>query len=655
MLPGEFSHFRVLSRLGEGGMGEVFLAEDLSLNRKVALKFLFAEDQGRLIREARAVAHLDHPFICKVYEVGEHDGRPFFAMEYVDGVTLKDRLTGGALPRKDAIRIAGEIADALHFAHTRSIVHRDLKPANVMLGADGHVKVMDFGIAKRLAAPVAAEAVTMGVATVSLPGAMTGTLAYMSPEQLRGDAIDQRSDVFAFGLLLHELVSGTHPFLRASGVETANAILNDPTPVLDQSVTGGSQLLSHIAARCLEKDRDRRYQSLGDVRIELDGLTAPAPPAAAPTVKRRNKPAWIAAAALGGMLALGAVHTVWPLPFLTPEPVLAFKERDWIVVADFNNLTNDPVFDSSLRLALQVALAQSQYVNVYPQDRVAGTLRRMQRKPAGRLDEALAVEVALRDNVRGVLACDIALLGSRYSITARVVDPQTRAAVLTDSVTANGKDEVLAALDQLAKRVRSSLGESISRMSAQSRPLPLATTSSLEALKLFTDSLKLDRASDDNASMQLLQEAVKVDPEFALAHAELGRRHYLAAAQGTRELAEKHYQIALGLTDRLTLRERLWIQASVEDSRGHREEAVDAFKAYLAQYPTIRRRFFGWHGRKWRAFSGIRTRSRTSSASSRCSRTTPARTSTSRRPMRGWTTMRRRFPSIRKPSNFRPI
>ncbi len=383
MLPGEFSHFRVLSRLGEGGMGEVFLAEDLSLNRKVALKFLFAEDQGRLIREARAVAHLDHPFICKVYEVGEHDGRPFFAMEYVDGVTLKDRLTGGPLPRKDAIRIAGEIADALHFAHTRSIVHRDLKPANVMLGADGHVKVMDFGIAKRLAAPVAAEAVTMGVATVSLPGAMTGTLAYMSPEQLRGDAIDQRSDVFAFGLLLHELLSGTHPFLRASGVETANAILNDPTPALDQTVTGGSQLLSHIAARCLEKDRDRRYQSLGDVRIELDGLTGPAPPAAAPTVKRRNKPAWIAAAALGGMLALGAVHTVWPLPFLTPEPVLAFKERDWIVVADFNNLTNDPVFDSSLRLALQVALAQSQYVNVYPQDRVAGTLRRMQRKPAG--------------------------------------------------------------------------------------------------------------------------------------------------------------------------------------------------------------------------------------------------------------------------------
>ena len=181
----------------------------------------------RLLREARAAAQLDHPFICKVYEVGEHDGRAFFAMEFVEGVTLKARLASGRLTTDEALRIGGEIAEALNFAHSRGIVHRDIKPANVMLAADGHVKVMDFGVAKRMVAPPGAEDVTAGAATATLPGEPTGTLAYMSPEQIRGEPIDARSDVFAFGVLLHELLTGTHPFKRSSAIETAHAILNE--------------------------------------------------------------------------------------------------------------------------------------------------------------------------------------------------------------------------------------------------------------------------------------------------------------------------------------------------------------------------------------------------------------------------------------------
>ena len=583
MVPNQVSRYRVLSRLGHGGMGEVFLAEDLSLHRKVALKFLLPsldDADKRLVREARAAAHLDHPFICKVYEVGEHEGRRFFAMEYVEGTSLKERLAGGRVSQKEAVRIAVEVADALQFAHTRGIVHRDLKPANVMVGTDGHVKVMDFGIAKRLATQVSADAATAEVTTVSLPGEVTGTLAYMSPEQLRNEPVDQRSDVFAFGVLLYELLAGKHPFMRGSAIETATAILNDAPAPLDHTTRGTSPLLEHIVARCLEKDRERRYQSLADIRIELDALGAPSS-AAVPAPRNRSR--WIAGAILGGAIALGVAHWIHPLPFLAPEPALAFKERDWIVVADFNNLTGDSVFDSSLRLALEVAIAQSQYVNVYPRDRVAATLRRMQRTPSGRLDEGLAAEVAQRDSVRAVLACDIAQLGSHYSITARVLDPQTRVAVLTDSVNASSRDDVLAALDRLAKRVRTGLGESLSLLSAQSRPLPVVTTSSLDALKMYADSLK--SGGDSNASLELARQAVVLDPQFALAHAEIGRRYYLEAERATRELAEKHYLIALGLADRLTVRERLWIQASVEDSRGNREQAVNAFNVYLAQYP----------------------------------------------------------------------
>jgi eukaryotic-like serine/threonine-protein kinase len=586
MVPSQFSRYRVLSRLGQGGMGEVFLAEDLSLNRKVALKFLLAHTgdltaDARLVREARAAAHLDHPFICKVYEVGEQDGRPFFAMEYVDGVTIKDRLAGGRIARKDTLRVLAEVADALQFAHARGIIHRDLKPANVMLGADGHVKVMDFGIAKRLQAAIPADALTAALSTATLPGEVTGTLAYMSPEQIRGEPVDQRSDVFAFGVLMHEMFTGTHPFLRSSPLETATAILNQPAPSVEAAIPDSPPMLTHIVARCLEKDRARRYQSLSDVRIELDALDAPA------TIARpaRRSARWIASALLAAAATVGLLYSLWPLPFLAPEPVLAFRERDWVVIADFNNLTGDPVFDGSLRRALEVAIGQSQYVNVYPQDRVASTLRRMQRDPAGRLDKALAAEVALRDNIRGVLVCDIALLGDLYSITLEVLDPRNHESVLTDSATANSKSDVLGALDQLATRARTSLGESLATSSTQTRPLPSVTTSSLDALKLYAESMKLVESRQESASLQLLRQAVALDPQFALAHAALGRHYYLQSSSDTRQLGEKHYQTALNLTDRLTLRERLFVQASVEDSRGNRRQAADAFTAYLVQYP----------------------------------------------------------------------
>ena len=577
-------------------MGEVFLAEDLSLGRKVALKFLSAAHTGdqharqRLLHEAQAAASLDHPFICKVYEVGQNDDQPFIAMEYVEGTTLKERLATGAISIEEAVRVGCEIAEAVDFGHVRRIVHRDLKPANIMLTADGHVKVMDFGVAKRLTSRDADLSTIAGGMTA--PGDIVGTPAYMSPEQLRGEAVDGRSDVFAFGLLFYEMLTGTHPYGRPTVIETASAILNEPQPVLRERLAAAPALLEHVVGRCLAKNPTKRYQSLADVRTELESVArgAPTPPPRKAVARERR---WMAAAALAIALA-GSAFVLWRWPDSLPfsQNALAFQERDWILLADFENLTQEPVFDRSLKLAMEVGIAQSQFVNVFPPARVNEALQRMQKK-ADRLDVALAMDVAEREAVRGVLACTIAKVGNQYLLTAQLMDPTTKAIALTDSERAAGQDEVLEALDKLATRLRRRLGESLGALSATNVPMPQATTASLEALRLYTDSFDASRKDDGT---ELLRQALDLDDSFALAHAELGHRYYLAGARASRVVGEEHFVKALSLADRLTPRERLWITALAEDSRGNRQLAADAYRNYVDRYKDDARAWFrlGW-------------------------------------------------------------
>jgi tetratricopeptide (TPR) repeat protein len=346
-------------------------------------------------------------------------------------------------------------------------------------------------------------------------------------------------------------------------------------------------------SRCLEKETDRRYQSLRDVQIELSTLadgTGSSSARRAPSQPKRNWKWLIAAAAL--VAVLGGILGFWIWGRLS-EPALAFNERDWILISDFENLTGDAVFDGPLRLALEVGVAQSRYVNVLPPQRLQAALQRMKRPTTERLDETLASEVALREGAKAVLSGSISQVGDVYALTARLVDPQSRAAVLTESVQARGKQEVLGALDELATRVRRELGESLSTISQAAVPLPNATTASLEALKLYADSM---RQKDDAASNTLMRQALKVDPDFAMAHAEMGRRYYLKPDRAVRLEAEKHIARALSLVDRLTPRERLWIQATADDARGLRVRAVDGYRTYLAQYPDDGRAWFrmGW-------------------------------------------------------------
>ena len=614
MIGSQISHYRILSKIGQGGMGEVYLAEDLQLDRKVALKFLpegQAPDETarrRLLREANAAARLDHPFITKVYEVGEGafqagaPGIPFIAMELVEGETLKARLARGPLPMPDALRIASEIAEALEFARQRGIVHRDLKPANVMLTSDGHAKVMDFGIAKHVSIR-AADGGRVDGPSMTSTGEITGTPAYMAPEQLKGLPLDSRADIFALGVCLYEMVTGTHPFMKDSAFATADVILNQPAPPLDRYLKDPPPGLEHVFRRALAKEPDGRYQSFKDLRIDLGAVELPQTRTAiAPPVRARTRPKWRFAAVVAlGLAAAGVLAWwVWPIQLSISRRALAFNQRDWIVITDFENLTSDPVFDRSLRVGLDVAIAQSQYVNVFPPSRVQETLRLMKKDAGAPLNEALASEIALRERIKAVLACSITAVGDSYTITAKVIDPQTRAAVQTDSAQARGKDGVLPALDELATRVRRNLGESLNSVSAQKMALPRATTASLEALRLYAESLRTD---ESDVRLQQLRQATAVDPDFAMAHAALGHAYYLSPNRQHRLEGEARFVKALSLLDRLSHRERLWITALAEDSRGNRESAISAYRTYVAEYPDDQA---AWFRLGWTNLAGVR-------------------------------------------------
>jgi len=584
MAPGTLfdGKYKILGELGRGGMGEVYLAEDTTLARKVALKLLpeetyqNAESRDRLIREARAAAALDHPYICSVHEVGEAEGRLFFAMEYVEGRTLRERISQGPIPVQQALQIAMETAEALQAAHEKGLVHRDIKPANIMLMDKGHAKVMDFGLAKPILGIQETEPQT-AAASLTQDGISPGTPAYMSPEQLRGKKLDQRSDIFSFGMVFYEMLTGVHPFKKETGYTTTSAILTEsPRPIVDL-IKGLPEPLQQVINRALAKDKAERYPFMRDVIADLKKVQA-----GMPFDWRSSKffkPVRLAAtAAILACTVLAAAWLAKMLFFESAAKALAFQERDWILITDFKNLTGDQVFDGSLETALMVGILQSQYVNVFPPSRIQETLKRMRRQDVNKVDENLGREIALREGIKGLLACDISKVGENYLLTARIIDPDKQTAVFSDSSRANGKKEVLASLDDLARKVRRTLGESMAKISEQKMNLIQATTSSLEALKYYTGA----RTASGDTAFQLLKQAIELDPDFALAHSEMGLKYYV---RGNRVDGEKHFQKALSLLDRLTAREKLWIRAIIEDWRGNRDQGIQNYQAYLAQYP----------------------------------------------------------------------